>query len=283
MSDVEEKVARQYGSSDLTSRILAALAEADVDVEKLTAESLYSFDQMHGRQLAATREHVARLNLDSTKRVLDVGSGVGGPARYMASTFGCRVTGIDLTEAFVETAGNLTARCGLSDLVDFQVGSALKMPFPDGRFDVVTCQYVAMNIPDKAGLLGEIGRVLNQGGELMWSSVVASKGEPAYPLPWARESSVSFLVSADVLRSIFDQGGWRIVEWTDETDILTEVFGRGAGSPPPPQYMALRTIISGEDFPERSRNFGRSIQAGSIGSVLVVAERVQDFPTTHVR
>ena len=104
MNEVEARVTRHYGSDDLTQRILAALGAAGLDVDKLSADALFPFDQMHGRQLAATKEHVGRLALDPAKHVLDVGSGIGGPARYMAFTTGCRVTGIDLTEPFVAAA-----------------------------------------------------------------------------------------------------------------------------------------------------------------------------------
>jgi len=271
MNEVETRVTRHYGSDDLTHRILAALSAAGLDVDKLSAEALFPFDQMHGRQLAATKEHVGRLALDPAKHVLDVGSGVGGPARYMAFATGCRVTGIDLTEPFVAAARELTARCGLANLVDFQVGSALAIPFDDAVFDAVACQYVAMNIPDKAGLLHEMSRVVKPGGQLMFSAVVAGQGEPRYPLPWAREPSVSFLVAPESLQQLFDEAGWRIVEWTDETSLF-----HGSAAPPLSAAAShMRALISGDDFPERARNFAANLGAGAIRSVLVVAEKPQ--------
>jgi SAM-dependent methyltransferase len=266
----EAKVSDHYGSGDLTKRILAALAETGQPTDRISADALFPFDQLHGRQLAATKEHVGRLKLDPGKTVLDVGSGIGGPARYMAFSFGCRVSGIDVTEAFVTTARELTARCGLSDRVDFRVGNALAMPFADASFDAAACQYVAMNIADKAGLLREIHRVLKPGGQLVWSSVVAGPGEPRYPLPWARDPSVSFLVSPRALRALFDAAGFRILEWSDESDLLRAA----SASPPPPAFRAMSGVILGEDFGERFQNFGRNIEAGSIGSVLALAERV---------
>ena len=137
------------------------------------------------------------------------------------------------------------------------------------RFDAAACQYVAMNISDKAGLLREIFRVLKPGGQLMFSSVVAGNGEPRYPLPWARDPGVSFLVSEADLRKLFDEGGWQILEWTDETPL----FQGSAAPQPPPAVQALRRVIMGDDFGERSRNLGQSIDSGSVRSLLVIAKR----------
>lgn len=127
--NTEAKVVEHYGTSDLANQILRAMAENGLPTDPLTPETLFQFDQLHARQLAATKEHVGRLALDPTKHALDIGSGIGGPARYMASAFDCRVTGIDLTDAFVAAAHELTARCGLSDRVEFQTANALAMPF----------------------------------------------------------------------------------------------------------------------------------------------------------
>ena len=103
----------------------------------------------------------------------------------------------------------------------------------------------------------------------MFSAVAAGQGEPRYPLPWAREPGVSFLVSPAELRALFEQSGWRIVEWTDETD----AFRSPPASTLPPIASEMRRLISGEDFPERARNFAESFATSAIGSVLVLAER----------
>src|SRR6185295_10993784 len=149
MSDTDAKVADHYGSDDLVNRILSALTGIGVPVERLSADALFPFDQLHGRQRAATEEHVARLQLTPSMRVLDVGSGIGGPARYMAFTSGCSVMGIDLTDVFVTAARELTTRCGLGDRVTFQVANALATPCADASFDAAACPYVAMNTADK--------------------------------------------------------------------------------------------------------------------------------------
>jgi SAM-dependent methyltransferase len=268
-----EAIKRHYGSAGLAQRILHALTENGEDVSKLSAAMLYPLDQLHGRQLAATAEHLARLDLTPEMHVLDVGSGIGGPARYMVATFGCRVTGIDLTEEFVAAARELTERCGLAGRVAFEHGNALAMPFADASFDAASCQYVAMNIADKTGLLREIRRVLKPGGRLVWSSVVLVAGEPHFPVPWAREPAGSFLVSAEALRPMFAESGLRIIEWTDETEVHKAFSAKMRAAPPPPVNALSNRIVIGSDFMERVRNLNRSFDEGRVGTVLVVCER----------
>jgi ubiquinone/menaquinone biosynthesis C-methylase UbiE len=172
MADFSTGIQRHYGSAAIVQRVLNAVADSGQDASRLTAEMLYPYDQFHGRGLMATRENAAKLNLDASMRVLDVGSGVGGPARYMAYTFGCRVTGIDLTDDFVAAAKELTERCGLSDKVEFHQGDALAMPFGEASFNAACCLNVSMNIRDKTGLAREICRVLKPHGRLVWTEAV---------------------------------------------------------------------------------------------------------------
>ena len=113
--------------------------------------------------------------ITSTDEVLDVGCGIGGPARFLATKFGCKVTGIDLTPEFIDVARDLNARVGLGDTIDLRVADALDLPFPDASFDVVWTQHVSMNIADKPGLYAELGRVLRPGGRLAFFDVVAGR------------------------------------------------------------------------------------------------------------
>ena len=135
-----------------SARIILALQEAGVDLDQLTVETLAPVDQLHGRGLQATIEHAGMLDFTSDMHVLDIGCGIGGAARYLASQFGCKVSGIDLIEEFVGAAKMLTERMGLDDLVTFDQGDVLELPYGDGNFDVVWCQNVTMNIEDRTGL-----------------------------------------------------------------------------------------------------------------------------------
>jgi ubiquinone/menaquinone biosynthesis C-methylase UbiE len=275
MADLSTGIQRHYGSTAIVERVLTAVANSGQDASRLTVEMLYPYDQFHGRGLVATRENSAKLNLDATMRVLDVGSGVGGPARYMASTFGCRVTGIDLTDDFVAAAKELTERCGLSDKVEFRQGDALAMPFGEASFDAVSCLNVAMNIRDKTGLAREICRVLKPHGRLVWTEAVQGpEGPPHYPLPWARNPDISFLVSEAELRRAMEGARLRIVEWIDETEAMRAVLAQAGRNPQQSaSSMTANQVILGEDFPERLKNAARNVLEQRLVLIFAIAER----------
>ena len=204
--------------------------------------------------------------------VLDVGSGVGGPARFLAATYGCRVTGLDLSEPFVDAARYLTERTGQSGQVSFETGSALELPFDDGRFDVVLLQHVAMNISDRARLYREICRVLRSGGRFATFDVVSNSGEPHYPLPWARTPAASYLLTAAATRGAIETAGFRTLAWQDDTETAKAWFAqlRESGPPPPPN---LGTVM-GPDMAQLAANLGRSLMEGQLGILTAVFEFV---------
>lgn len=163
-TQVNESVQAHYTRSGLGDLILAALEKAGKDLNRLTPEDLAPIDEFHIRGRAATLELARAASVDATKRVLDVGSGVGGTSRCLAREFGCRVTGIDLTDEYCRATAMLSDRIGLAELVDYRQGDATNLPFPDASFDVVWTEHVAMNIPDKPTLYREMYRVLKPGG-----------------------------------------------------------------------------------------------------------------------
>src|SRR5260221_9418385 len=163
MTDVLDDVRDHYRATGLTERLKTALAAHGPEGPGLPPEQLGALDQFHTRGLAATAELAGLAGITADMSVLDVGSGVGGPARFLAATYGCRVTGVDLSEPFVDAARYLTERTGLSGEVSFQTASAMELPFDDGRFDAVLLQHVAMNISARARLYREIRRTLKSG------------------------------------------------------------------------------------------------------------------------
>src|ERR1700759_3450355 len=208
MTDVLEGVREHYRATGLTARLKTALAPFGPEDERLTPKQLAGLDQFHTRGLLATTELAKLTAITAEMSVLDIGSGVGGPARFLAGAVGCRVTGVDLSEPFVEAARYLTGRTGQSGQVSFQTGSALELPFEDGRFDVALLQHVAMNIAERARLYREIRRVLKANGKFAPSDVVSTGREPHFPVPWARTPATSFLLTADATRAAIEQAGF---------------------------------------------------------------------------
>ncbi len=220
MDDLQNKeIVEHYTKQDLGEAILAGLKKAGKDPDNLKQEDLAPVDEFHIRGREATVELGKQLNLDVSKHVLDVGSGVGGASRYLASVYGCQVTGLDLTEEYCQVAQMLADRIGLGELITYRQGNALDMPFEDATFDVIWTQHAAMNIADKAKLYAEIWRVLKPHGLLAIFDVVDGSGGPLFfPVPWAREPSISFLATPDELRTLLEQTGFREVSWRDTSE-----------------------------------------------------------------
>ncbi|MEJ2175183.1 MAG: class I SAM-dependent methyltransferase [bacterium] len=204
-------VTAHYASDDLLARLRAALAEDGADPDHPDIGALAHYDHFHGRGLEATSEIADALDIAPTDVLLDIGSGLGGPARYFAQRFGCRVTGIDLTAEFCEVARELTRLLALEDRVDFEHGNALAMPFADARFDGAYSMNVSMNIQDKSALYREVGRVLKPGAWLVFSELLRGTGpEPDYPTPWARSAEASFLSTLEDTRRGLEAAGFEI-------------------------------------------------------------------------
>ncbi|MFL6683482.1 methyltransferase domain-containing protein [Paraburkholderia graminis] len=281
MNDALDDVRGHYRATGLTGRLKVALSAFGPEDQPLTPQQLAALDQFHTRGLAATAELAGLARIIADMSVLDVGSGVGGPARFLAATYGCRVTGIDLSEPFVDAARYLTQRTGQSEQVSFHTASALELPFEDAQFDAVFLQHVAMNIADRARLYREIERVLKPGGRFAtFDVVVANGGEPHYPVPWARTPATSFLLTADATREAIEQAGLRTLAWQDDTDTAKAWFAelRASGPPPSPNLG----VVMGPDFAQLTTNLGRNILEGRLGILTAVFEAASAKTAHHL-
>jgi sarcosine/dimethylglycine N-methyltransferase len=270
MTDTIDDVRDHYRATGLTERLKTALTVFGGEDQRLLPQQLAALDQFHTRGLAATADLAKLAGLTAGMEVLDVGSGVGGPARFLSQAYGCRVTGVDLSEPFVDAARYLTERTGQSGLVAFQTASALNLPFDDGRFDAVLLQHVAMNIADRARLYREIRRVLKKGGRFATYDVVSKRGEPHYPVPWARTPATSFLLTAAPTREAIEPAGFRNVVWQDDTEAAKAWAAqlRASGPPPSPNLG----VVMGPDFAELSGNLARNIREDRVGILSAVFE-----------
>jgi ubiquinone/menaquinone biosynthesis C-methylase UbiE len=269
-ADVIDGVRDHYGAAGLTERLKAALASFGLEQQRLAPQQLAALDQFHTRGLQATAELVKLAQIGAGMSVLDVGSGVGGPARFLAASCGCRVTGVDLSEPFVDAARYLTERTGLSGPVSFQTASALELPFDAGGFDAALLQHVAMNIADRARLYREIRRVLKPGGKFATFDAVSNAGEPHYPLPWAPTPATSFLLTAAATRAAIERAGFRTLVWQDDTEAANAWFAqlRASGPPPSPNLG----VVMGPGFAQFAANLGRSLMEGRLGILTAVFE-----------
>jgi len=259
-------IAAHWGRKHLAERILAALAAAGKDLDALTIDELAASDQFHGGGKATT-VRLARLVAPSPgTRVLDVGGGIGGPARTLAVEFGCRVTTIDLTPSYVDAAQMLTARLRLTDHVSHRVGDALALPFDEGTFDLVWTQNSGMNIADKERLYAGLHRVLRAGGRLAIQEPMAGPVQPViFPVMWAGEASTNFLRTPAEMRAVIERAGFRTQAWDDVT---AEIAGPSTGADVPPHGIprlimgdALDAIITAG---RRNRAEGRIVMIQAV-------------------
>lgn len=269
---LESDVERHYSASGLADRILDALRTSGIDVAKLRTSDLALVDEFHVGGRPATEHALSRIRLHPGQHVLDIGSGVGGAARYVAETFGCRVTGIDLTPDFVEAADTLTRMVGLSESVGFRTASALAMPFEDRTFDAAITLHVAMNISDRPGLYREAARVLKPGAPfLIYDVMQGPETGLKFPVPWASSPETSHLETPEAMRKLLADSGFSVEEVEDRTAFGIAFFRkRLASAPPSPVGLQL---LMGPEMRQRFVNLLEAMEKGAAAPVVMVARR----------
>ena len=271
-----EAVSEHYAQPNLSEAILAALKADGKDPASLTVDDLFAVDEFHIAGREATELLAQKAGLETGDEVLDVGSGIGGPARTLAANFGCRVQGVDLTEEYCRVAQMLTDRVGLNGQVTFRQGNALELPFEDESFDCVWTQHATMNIAEKERLYAEMHRVLRPQGKLVFYDIFEGNGEPVHiPVPWAGTPEISFLRTPEKIRALLQESGFREKIWEDVTERCREWFRRrmaqtASGAPQP--NLGLQILLGKQAKPALG-NVLRSLEEGRLAVVQGVLER----------
>jgi len=267
MKNYEKLIDDQYRHKDLGSNILSAFKSAGKKIN--IHEDTESFDEFHMRGREATRELAELAGLQKGMKVLDLGCGVGGPARTLAAEFGCHVTGIDLVEEYCKAATMLTKRLNLDNMVSFRHGNMMELPFEEQSFDAAWTEHTLMNIENMAKLFHEVHRVLRPKGLFTIYEVCAGTSSPIhFPITWANSSEISFLLEPDELRDMFRKTNFVELKWKDVTkealkwlqDMTAMIEKKPSGSPSP---LGVNLLI-GKSAAEKSMNIGRNLAEGRI-------------------
>jgi len=285
---IEQHYTRRGTGMDIETTIVTALRNAGKNIDQLTVDDLAPVDEMHTRGREATANIASLLNLQPNSHVLDVGSGIGGPSRYLASKFGCHVTGLDLVEEYCHVADSLAKRVRLDNLLTYRQGDATQMPFEDETFDVVWTQHASMNIAAKKRLYSEMHRVLKPGGKLAIYDIfkgnsssdmdASSSSSIHFPVPWAADPSISHLISGEETRKLLKEGvaGFKELAWEDKTesviDWVKQMMKRAqqtSGGPPP---LGLH-VIGGPQWSEMVKNALKNLEEGRITVAQGIFER----------
>jgi SAM-dependent methyltransferase len=269
---IERSIAQHYAHGDLERVIVDALLAMGKNPDQLTIEDLAPVDEFHIGGRKATAEFMAKLGLGPEMRVLDVGSGLGGPARFAAHSYGCHVTGIDLTPEFVEVAKVLARRVGLDKRVNYVCGSAIATPFPAASFDAAYMLHVGMNIENKAKLMDEVRRVLRPGAIFgVYDVMRTGDGDLAFPVPWARTARTSFVVRPGAYRRRLDCSGFDLAHERDRGDFAIDFFrdmrARIAEKGTPP--LGLH-IVMGKDFQDKTGNMIANLERKLIAPIEMI-------------
>lgn len=270
-------VSRHYTHGSLIEAIGSGLTSLGKTVDTTTVDDLAAVDEFHIGGRRASEEFLGQLGLSAQSHVLDVGCGLGGAARFVASRYGSRVTGIDLTSEYVETGNTLCKWVGLDKRISLQEGSALAMPFPVAQFDGAYMLHVGMNIEDKEKLAAEVARVLRAGSLFgIYDVMRTAPGDLAYPVPWAVTADLSAVAEPERYKKALEGAGFAVTAERNRRDFALAFFAdlraktAAAGGPPP---LGLH-ILMGMSTPEKVQNMIDNISKGRIAPVELIARKL---------
>jgi SAM-dependent methyltransferase len=250
-----------YSPNDLYNKIIEGLDKLGKDLSKITLDDLQPVDEFHIRGNVATQELIKLANFTPEMHILDLGCGVGGSTRRLSQQTGCHVTGIDLSDEFIDVAERLTELLNMPEHVKFVAASALELPFDDNYFDGAWSIQMNMNIEDKTGLLRELFRVLKPGARVVFYEVCGNINAPVYfPVPWAQDCSMSFLVPPEAFRDLITNAGFNIKVWNDKTDLAQQAFAHMTEPQNNPTLPTLGVhMLVGNDILNKAYNLRRNL------------------------
>jgi len=262
-----------YSPNDLYNRIIDGLNKLGKDLSKVTLDDLQPVDEFHIRGDTATKELIKLSGFTPDMQILDVGCGIGGSTRRLSHQTGCRVTGVDLSEEYVDTAELLTQLLNMQERVKFHAASALDLPFDDDSFDGAWSLQMNMNVEDKLSWLRETYRVLKPGARAVLYEVCGNKNTPPYfPVPWAQDSSMSFLIPPESFRDAITSAGFEIAVWNDKTDVAQQAFASVAEPVGEPVLPVLGVhMLVGNDIKTKAYNLHRNLDEERVSLIEAVA------------
>lgn len=262
-----------YSPNDLYNKIVEGLTSLGKDLSKVTLDDLQPVDEFHIRGDAATNELIELAEFTPDMHILDVGCGIGGSTRRLSYETGCRVTGIDLSNEYIDAAQRLTQLLDMQERVSFHACSALELPFEDNCFDGVWSLQMNMNVEHKQAWLNETYRVLKPGGRAIFYEVCAHKNTHLhFPVPWAQDGSMSFLVQPDSFRKVIESAGFEVAVWNDKTDLAQVAFAGArepAGKPTLPVLGVY--LLVGDDIQTKAYNLRRNLDEERVSLIETVA------------